>query len=99
AVALVAHLPETSAFVTAARGGREHTGWDTSAYLLAALIDAVNTNTWITSAQNAKRKPPRPALFERPGQRQRNTRVAESMIRNNPHAMPIPENRRPKSRA
>jgi hypothetical protein len=96
AVAMVEHLPENSAFVIAARGGREHTGWDTTAYLLACLIDSVNMTTWAVSSQNAKRKPNKPKPFERPGERKRKSRVAESMIRNNPHAMPIPEYRLPK---
>ncbi|MQS39926.1 hypothetical protein [Streptomyces katsurahamanus] len=97
AVALIEHLPENSAFTTAIRGGREFAGWNTSAYLLAALIDSVNLTTWAVSAQNAKKRPTRPKPFERPGQRKRNVRAAESMITNNPHAMPIPEHRLPKS--
>ncbi|MFI2242377.1 hypothetical protein [Streptomyces chrestomyceticus] len=92
---MVEHLPENAAFVFAARGGREFTGWDTSAYLLAHLIDSVNLNTWALAAANAKREPAKPKPFERPGQRKRNLRAAESMIRNHPHAMPIPEYRMP----
>lgn len=95
-LALTANLPETSAFVTAARGGREHTGWNTTAYLLACLIDSVNMTTWAVNAQNAKRKPSKPKPFERPGKRARKYRAAETLIRNNPHAMPIPEYRLPK---
>lgn len=96
AVAMIEHLPESASFVTAVRGGRDFNGWDTNAYLLACLIDSVNTTTWAISAQNAKRKPARPKPFERPGQHKRNIRAAETLIRNNPHAMPIPEYRMPK---
>ncbi|MFI8452168.1 hypothetical protein [Streptomyces erythrochromogenes] len=96
ALAMVEHLPEGSAFIVAARGGRDHTGWDTTAYLLAALIDSVNMTTWAVNAQNAKRKPSKPKPFERPGTRKRNVRAAETLIKNNPHAMPIPEYRLPK---
>ncbi|QPB09699.1 tape measure chaperone [Streptomyces phage Shaeky] len=95
-LAYIEQLPEGSAFVTAVRGGREHTGWDTAAYLLACLIDSVNMTTWAVNAANAKRKPSKPKPFERPGQRKRNMRAAESMIKTNPRAMPIPEHRLPK---
>lgn len=96
ALAMVEHLPENSALVVSVRGGREHTGWDTTAYLLACLIDSVNMTTFAVSSQNAKRKPNKPKPFERPGQRKRKIRAAESIITNNPHAMPIPEHRMPK---
>ncbi|MFJ8394389.1 hypothetical protein [Streptomyces sp. NPDC094144] len=96
ALALIEHLPEDSAFVAAVRGGREFTGWDTSSYLLAALIDSVNMTTWAIGSQNAKRKPAKPKPLERPGKRKRYIRAAEKMIHNNPHAMPIPEYRLPK---
>lgn len=95
ALAYVEHLPEDSAFVVAVRGGREHMGWGTTAYLLACLIDSVNMTTWAVSAANAKRKPSKPKPFERPGQRKRSVRAA-AMIKNNPRAMPIPEHRLPR---
>lgn len=97
AVAMVTHLPEDSAFVVAVRGGREHTGWDTVAYLLAALIDSVNLTTWAVRAQNTKRPPRKPQPIERPGSNTRRVRSAEIMIRDNPRAMPIPEYRLPKN--
>lgn len=97
ALAMVRNLPEDSAFVIAVRGGREHTGWDTVAYLLAALIDSVNMTTWAVRAQNAKRPPHKPKPFERPGQRKRTIRTAETLIRNNPRAMPIPAHRLPRA--
>ncbi|MGW0929559.1 hypothetical protein [Streptomyces sp. NPDC002644] len=95
ALALVEQLPESSAFLAAARGGKEHIGWDTNAYLIAALIDSVNMTTWAVAAQNQKRKPPKPKPFERPGRKTRVTK-ARSLIENNPRAMPIPEHRLPK---
>lgn len=96
ALALIENLPEDSAFVVAVRGGREFTGWDTSSYLLACLIDSVNMTTWAVGAQNAKRKPAKPKPLERPGTGKRNIRKAETLITNNPHAMPIPAHRMPK---
>ncbi len=94
---MVRNLPEDSAFVVAVRGGREHTGWDTVAYLLAALIDSVNMTTWAVRAQNAKRPPHKPKPIERPGQRKRTIRTAETLIRKNPRAMPIPAHRLPRA--
>lgn len=96
ALAMVEHLPGDSAFVAAVRGGREFAGWDTRAYLLACLIDSVNMTTWAIGAQNAKRPPKKPKAFERPGINKRNIRHAETLIKNNPRALPIPEHRRPK---
>ncbi|KIQ62402.1 hypothetical protein TR51_25510 [Kitasatospora griseola] len=96
ALAMVEHLPEDSAFVAAVRGGREFAGWDTVAYMLAALIDSVNMTTWAVFSQNAKRPPSKPQPFERPGKRKRTIRAAETLLRHNPHAVPIPEHRLPK---
>lgn len=44
--------------------------WSNEAYLLAAVVDAVNQHAWITAAVNSKRKPPKPELVKRPGPKQ-----------------------------
>ncbi|NBQ37920.1 MAG: hypothetical protein EBU42_10430 [Synechococcus sp.] len=41
--------------------------WSNEAYLLAAVVDAVNQHAWITAAVNSKRKPPKPESVKRPG--------------------------------
>jgi hypothetical protein len=41
--------------------------WSNEAYLLAAVVDAVNQHAWMTAAINSKRKPPKPEPVQRPG--------------------------------
>jgi hypothetical protein len=63
---LVRQFPGTSRLAVAIRGP-EHDGWDTSAHLLAAVVDAVNANTHALIQVNSRTRirPPRPV--PRPG--------------------------------
>jgi hypothetical protein len=65
----------------ALRGGIEHDGWGVEAYLLAALVDAVQHNTHALIQVNSRRRIPPPARIPLPGQRpepaRRVARVAE----------------------
>lgn len=75
--ALVASLPPQSALVSAIvtsgdavdpGDGRPH-GWSISDYLLAAVVDAVNVNTWTLRQVNSKSKVKPPPPLPRPGER------------------------------
>lgn len=67
AVVLWRHLPATSRTAVAMRGGADHDGWDVHAYLLAGVIDAVNSVTHATAQVHSKRKLRRPDPLPRPG--------------------------------
>lgn len=73
-------LPATSRLAVAVRGGPAHDGWDVHAYLLAALLDAVQANTHALIQINSRKKVRPPARVPLPGQRdqrRRTVRVAE----------------------
>ena len=61
------HARPDSAFFAA--NADEDTQWPRMDQLTAALIDAVNSLTWITQAINSEegKRPPRPQPFPRPG--------------------------------
>lgn len=60
-LALIAKLPAESATVAATRGGPQFLGWNLTLYYLAALIDAVNANTYVvTRANGGKPNKPEP---------------------------------------
>jgi hypothetical protein len=64
----------------AVRGGPAHDGWGVEAYLLAALLDAVQANTHALIQVNSRKKvrpPARVPLPGKPDQRRRTVRVAE----------------------
>lgn len=63
-VTLVQRLPQGSWTKDQGPGS-----WTTEAYLLAAVVDAVNSHAWITAAVNSKRKPPKPESVQRPGEK------------------------------
>ena len=65
-LAYIRQLPPESATVAALRGGDQFRGWDTSAYMLANLFDAIQANTYAFISANSKRKPKAPEPFERP---------------------------------
>lgn len=59
----------------------EHAGsWTIESYLLASVLDAINTLTWVQVAKSSKSKPKRPKPTPRPGQpvqQKRGMRLAE----------------------
>src|SRR5690606_4615757 len=59
-LALMQSLPPESRTVAAIRGGPEFLGWGADRYLMAALIDAVNQNTFAFVSANSKKKKPKP---------------------------------------
>ena len=65
-IAYVRNLPLDSATSAHLRGGDEFRGWDVHSYLLANLIDAVNSNTYAFVSAHSKRKPKAPEPFTRP---------------------------------
>lgn len=65
AVVLIGQLPSTSRLSVAVRGS-EHDGWDLTAHLLAALIDATNVTPQAVAQVNSKRKLARPEPVPRP---------------------------------
>lgn len=44
--------------------------WSREAWMLADVVDAVNTVAWITAAVNSKRPPQKPKPYPRPGARE-----------------------------
>lgn len=56
-VSLISALPEGSMTKALMRGGREFFGWGQAEHALAALFDAVNTNTQVSGTW--KNKPPK----------------------------------------
>ena len=48
-------------------GGREHIGWGTAEYLLAALVDAIQANTAVTAVAGSNKRPKVPKPIPRPG--------------------------------
>jgi len=78
ALILIRGLPIGSRFVSQLQGGEQFAGWDTVAYQLATLIDAVNYNTYAVIAANSKRKPKEPKPAYRP---KKETRRSNNMFR------------------
>src|SRR5690606_11980046 len=62
----IRNLPLGSATVAALRGGDEFAGWDPHMYMLANIVDAIQTNTYAFVAANSKRKPKPPKPIQRP---------------------------------
>lgn len=50
-------------------------GWDTQAYLLAGLVDAVRENTYVTAQLQSKKKLKRPEPIDTPGTRKKEAPV------------------------
>jgi hypothetical protein len=66
---MIRNLPIESATISALRGGAEFRGWGVDRYLSAALIDAVQNNTYAFVSANSKRRPKPPEPMERPGKK------------------------------
>lgn len=76
---LIRGLPLGSRFVSQLQGGEQFNEWNTLAYQMATLIDAVNYVTYATVAANSgKRKPKQPKPAYRPS---KNTRKNSNMFR------------------
>lgn len=79
ALVLIRQLPMESRTIAALRGGSEFLGWGADRYLMAALIDSVKENTYVTAAAaSGKKKPPKPKPIERPEARIQRKRGANS---------------------
>lgn len=65
-LALVKGLPVESAFYSQVRGGPQFIGWNPDRYLLAALVDGVNSLTYAFVQANSKRKAKKPDPVWRP---------------------------------
>ena len=72
---LICELPHTSRLAVAMRGGHEFEGWDLHAHLLAALVDAVQANTYAVVQVQSARRIKAPAPLPRPGKSKRSGRV------------------------
>ncbi len=62
------NLPLGSNLIAEIRGGPEFRGWDQGLYMLANIVDGVNTNAYVTVAANSdkKHRPKAPEPVERP---------------------------------
>ncbi|WP_211207211.1 hypothetical protein [Stackebrandtia nassauensis] len=67
-------MPTTSRLSVALRGS-EHDGWDLTAHLLAALIDAANTTTYAVAQVHSKKRLAKPEPVPRPGATTKPTRT------------------------
>lgn len=77
-ILLVRGLKIGSRFVSVLQGGDQFNDWNTLAYQMATLIDAVNYVTYAVIASNSKRKPKEPKASYRPT---KNTRKSNNMFR------------------
>lgn len=75
---LIRGLKVGSRFVSVLQGGNQFQDWNTLAYQMATLIDAVNYATYAIIAANSKRKPKQPKPTYRPT---RETRRSKNMFR------------------
>jgi hypothetical protein len=82
AAILMKQLPPSSRTMAALQGGREYWGWDVDRYMLAALLDAMNINTYAFVSANSKKKVKAPVAIPRPGDAERKALEAQ----NNPFA-------------
>lgn len=85
AATLATQLPPSSRTAAAMQGGAEYCGWTIDRYLLAALLDAVNVNTFAFVSANSKKKPKPPKLTPRPGDEVRKQQAKQ----NNPFALTV----------
>lgn len=74
AAILARQLPPTSRTMAAIQGGDEFRGWSIDTYLLAALVDALNTNTFAFVKANTKKRVKEPRPVPRPGDAERRKR-------------------------
>jgi hypothetical protein len=74
AAILTRQLPHTSRTFCALQGGEEHRGWSIDTYLLASLVDALNTNTFAFIKANSKKRVKEPRPVPRPGDAERRKR-------------------------
>ena len=64
---MIEGLPLGSSFGALAGGVPDSAGWDTSAYMLASLIDAVRENTYANMQVRTKKKLKQPTPVRVPG--------------------------------
>lgn len=65
----VENMPHGSKTYAAIGKEKEAEGWDTQAYLLAGLVDAVRENTFVTAQVQSKKKLKRPEPMDVPGRK------------------------------
>jgi len=74
AAILARQLPQASRTFCAIQGGDEFRGWSIDTYLLAALLDSMNTNTFAFIKANTKKRVKEPRPVPRPGDAERRKR-------------------------
>lgn len=65
-ILLIRGLKPGSRFVAYVQGGEQFQDWDVAAYQRANILDAIQHNTYVLTAANAKRKPKAPKPAYRP---------------------------------
>lgn len=85
AAILAKQLPPTSRTIAMLQGGIENWGWTMDRYLLAALLDAVNIDTFAFVQANSKKKVKPPHPVPRPGDAERK----KQQMLNNPFALQV----------
>lgn len=82
AAILLKQLPHSSRTMAMLQGGKEYWGWTVDRYVMAALLDAMNVNTFAFVSANSKKKVKPPVAIPRPGDAERKALEAQ----NNPFA-------------
>lgn len=96
---LVEQGPDDSAFRASLRGGLEHRAWTLERHLQAALLNAMNTATWVVAQSKSKKTIARPTAIEPPGMGaavKANGRKRLDLSRH-PLARPLPEHLKTKA--
>lgn len=70
-LAFVEGMPPASRTFAALGDDARTEGWDTQAYLLAGLVDAVRENTFVTAQIQSKKKLKRPDPIDVPGNKKK----------------------------
>lgn len=81
AMALIRALPLECESACLLRGEPESAGWTVEAYLLLAVLNAVNQNSWIVQAMNSRKRIPRYKPIPQPGAERRKKPAENSFLR------------------
>ncbi|MER5350580.1 hypothetical protein ABT093_09640 [Kitasatospora sp. NPDC002551] len=90
---LLAELPPGSRFAAARLGDPSAVGWDAKTHLLADIVEAIHTLTWVTMQVRTRKRLEVPAHLPRPGTaRSRPSAERRPLdLSKHPNARPLPE--------
>ncbi|MFB7672949.1 hypothetical protein ACFC26_16225 [Kitasatospora purpeofusca] len=90
---LLAELPAGSRFTASVLGDRAAVGWDAKTHLLADIVEAIHTLTWVTMQVRTRKRIEEPTRLPRPGTaRPRPPAERRPLdLSKHPDARPLPE--------